>query len=240
RGAGGASGWTAGTEGPDQVGSAPGASTAPAGPAPADVLRQSVAPQFEFDEVPPPLARLARDWTEATGFDRSGVIVAGVVAAAAAIDDRCRLTVRAKSEWYESARLWAALLANPGDGKSPTLKAVADPIKRIHQDLFREWQRQCEGLKPEEWPPKPALFTSDATTEALSEMLKDNARGVLMLTEELASLIGGLDAYRNGQGSKDRGEWLQLYDGGPHQIDRIRRGSFLVPNWGASVLAACT
>src|SRR5690606_14231605 len=27
---------------------------------------------------------------------------------------------------------------------------------------------------------------------------------------------------------------------GPHQVDRVKRGSFLVQNWGASVLAACT
>lgn len=31
-----------------------------------------------------------------------------------------------------------------------------------------------------------------------------------------------------------------LRDGGPRQIDRIQRGSVYVPNWGASVLAACT
>src|SRR5690606_23506891 len=61
-----------------------------------------------------------------------------------------------------------------------------------------------------------------------------------MLTEEFASWIGGIDAYRDGAGARNRGEWLQLYDGGPHQVDRVKRGSFLVPNWGASVLAACT
>ncbi len=38
----------------------------------------------------------------------------------------------------------------------------------------------------------------------------------------------------------NRGDWLQLRDGGPRQIDRISRGSVYVANWGASVLAACT
>jgi len=33
---------------------------------------------------------------------------------------------------------------------------------------------------------------------------------------------------------------LRLFDGGPHQVDRIKRGSFFVPNWGASILGATT
>lgn len=209
-------------------------------PLPADILRKVTAPPFEFDDVPECLGRLAQSWGDATGFDRSGIIVAGVVSAAAAMDDRYRLTVRAKSQWHESARLWAVLLAGPSAGKSPTLRAAADPIKRLHSELFKQWQTECKDMKEEDRPPKPALFTSDVTVEALSEILRANERGIFMLTEEFTSWIGSLDAYRGGQGSKDRGEWLQLYDGGPHQIDRVKRGSVLVPNWGASLLAAGT
>jgi len=33
---------------------------------------------------------------------------------------------------------------------------------------------------------------------------------------------------------------MRLYDGGPHQVDRIKRGSFFVKNWGASELTATT
>ena len=148
--------------------------------------------------------------------------------------------VRHGSGWFESARVWVALIGGPSAGKSPTIRAATDPIKQLHREQWAIWHKANANLKPEEREAEPCLFTSDATLEALSDVLKNNPRGVLMLTEEFASWIGSIDAYRNGQGSRDRGEMLQLYDGGPHQIHRVRRGSFLVLNWGASVIAAGT
>jgi hypothetical protein len=38
----------------------------------------------------------------------------------------------------------------------------------------------------------------------------------------------------------DRGEWLRLFDGGPHAIERVKRGTVYVPNWGASIITATT
>lgn len=207
---------------------------------PANLFREFAAPRFDPADVPAPIRRMAEAFSGATGFDLSGAMMAATVAAAAAIDDRHRLAVRPGSDWFESARLWAVLIGTPSAGKSPTIRAATDPIKDLHREMFARWHEANADAKEGEREPKPALFTSDATTEALADLLRENPRGVLMLTEEFASWIGGIDAYRDGAGSRNRGEWLQLYDGGPHQVDRVKRGSFLVPNWGASVLAACT
>lgn len=207
---------------------------------PQNLFRDIVAPRFDPDDVPAPIRRMAEAFSGATGFDVSGSLMAATVAAAAAIDDRHRLAVRPSSDWFESARLWAVLIGTPSAGKSPTIRAGTDPIKDLHSELFAKWLASNEHADEKEQEPKPALFTSDATTEALADRLRDNPRGILMLTEEFASWIGSIDAYRDGAGARNRGEWLQLYDGGPHQVDRVKRGSFLVPNWGASVLAACT
>jgi hypothetical protein len=49
-----------------------------------------------------------------------------------------------------------------------------------------------------------------------------------------------MDAYRGKSGSRDRGEWLRLFDGGPHTIERIQRGSINIVNWGCSILTATT
>jgi hypothetical protein len=94
--------------------------------------------------------------------------------------------------------------------------------------------------KGEERPPRQALYTSDSTVEALSDRLAGNPRGMLMVTEEFASWIGQIDASTKGDAAKNRGAWLQLYDGGAYQIDRVVRGSISIPNWGASVLTATT
>src|SRR5208337_3962356 len=37
----------------------------------------------------------------------------------------------------------------------------------------------------------------------------------------------------------DRGAWLRLYNGGRHNIDRIGRGAFSIPNWSACSLGGC-
>lgn len=110
----------------------------------------------------------------------------------------------------------------------------------MHGVLYERWRDANEELRREERDPIPALYTSDATIPALSVVLQANPRGVLMLTEEFSSWVGGIDSADRGESAKNRGDWLQLRDGGPHQINRVERGVVYVPNWGVSVLAACT
>jgi hypothetical protein len=204
---------------------------------PRDLLRAASPPPFDYGDVPVPVADLGYHYSEATGFDRSGVIVAAMVAAASVIDDRYKLLVNRGTDWKESARLWAVLIGSPSAGKSPSMRAATDHIKTMHGRMVEGWRQQY--AKDDDPPPMPALYTSDATIAALTERLKSNPQGLLMLTEEFASWIGGIDSTDRGEAASNRGHWLQLYDGGQHQIDRIGRGSFLVPNWSASVLAAC-
>lgn len=214
---------------------------------PLDFLRATAAPGFEAADVPDELGRFATEWARAAGFDASGLIVATVGAAASAMSDGLRLEVNRASEYYESARLWVLLIGPPGVAKSPSLGAATAPIKAIHREAFEHWQGECARLRkaseasgdPVELPTRPALYTSDATTEALAETLAANPRGLLFLNEEFEAWLGSHDAYRGG-GSKDRGEWLRAFDGGPHQVDRIKRGAFFVPNWGLSILSATT
>lgn len=216
-------------------------------PEPLDVLRQSVAPPFDADDVPAELSRYACEWARAAGFDASGVIAATAGAAAAALSDGLRLEVNPASRHYESARLWVLLIGPPGVAKSPSLAQASEPIKEMHRELHEEWRAECARLRAAaeradetpELPARPALYATDATTEALAEVLAANPRGLLTIYDELDSWLGSHDAYRTG-GSKDRGEWLRAYDGGPHTVERIKRGAFYVPNWGISILAATT
>jgi hypothetical protein len=208
---------------------------------PRDILKKSVPQPFSLEEVPQQIAQFAHSFANATGFDPSGMIVAATTAAASVIDDRYKLVVNPGSGWVVSARQWAFLCAPPSGGKSPTIRPATDPIKRIHAELFAQWRASNDHVKDDkDKSPMPALYTSDATVPALTEKLKDNPRGLLMLNEEFSSWIGAIDSADRGESAKNRGDWLQLRDGGPRQIDRITRGSVYVPNWGASVLAACT
>lgn len=207
---------------------------------PRDVLRQLSPPRYAVWDVPAAIGDFASRYSEATGFDVGGAIVAAVTAAASMIDDRYRLMVRPESNWWVSARQWSVLCGGPSTGKSPCVKVATDHVKAMHRVLIERWQAENSKVPLNERPPAPAIFTSDATLAALSSKLEHNERGLLMLTEEFASWIGAIDAADRGEAAKNRGDWLQLRDGGPHQIDRIGRGSIFVPNWGVSVLAACT
>lgn len=215
------------------------ANGASAWPEPANILTEAAAAAFEPGDVPAVLADYSCAWAEAAGFDPSASIACAVVTAAAALDDRIRLEVNSGLGWWESTRLWAALFTPPGGGKSPAIREMTRPLREIHREVVETYAAQPKPDDDDERPPMPAVYTNDCTTEKLSEVLRDNPRGLLFVVEEFDSWIGSHDAYRNG-GGKDRGEWLQLFDGGPHQVDRIRRGSFFVPNWSVSLLSACT
>jgi hypothetical protein len=207
---------------------------------PRDILRRAAPPPYHFDDVPRSIGEFAWYFSQATGYDPSGTIVAAVTTAASVIDDAYKLLVRPESDWHVSARQWAVLCGEPSTGKSPCIRAATGHVKHMHHALYERWRAANEDERPDEQEPTPALYTSDSTIAALSVALQANPRGLLMLTEEFASWIGAIDSADRGESAKNRGDWLQLRDGGPHQINRVVRGVVYVPNWGVSVLAACT
>lgn len=209
-------------------------------PPPIDILRPLAAPPLRIEDVPDVLAKFADAHARATGFDVSILLTGGIAAAAAAISDDVRLCVSSRAGWFESARLWAVVIGGPGSGKTPGFKLAMAPVYALHRELLGKWADEHGEKEEKDAPPKPALYTSDSTTEALADILRDNERGLLYFVDELESWLASHDAYRGAGGGKDRGEWLRLYDGGPHQVNRVRRGSFFVKNWGASLLSATT
>lgn len=218
---------------------AAGAAALKAGPV--DIFRATPTPALDAALFPDVVGDYAVMQALAAGHDHGGYLLAMLATCAGALSDDVRIELDARTAWYESARLWVLLLGAPGSAKTPAIRAAMGPLFGLHRELLDQHRRDCEGLADDaERPPEPAVFTNDATVEALSDKLKANPRGLLTVFEELDSWIGGHDAYRGGQGSKDRGEWLRLFDGGPHQVDRVKRGSFFVPNWGVSVLGATT
>jgi hypothetical protein len=55
--------------------------------------------------------------------------------------------------------------------------------------------------------------------------------------DELAGWITSFDIYRNSkQGSKDRADYCELYQGGSKFFDRAEKGFTYVPNWSASIM----
>jgi len=98
-------------------------------------------------------------------------------------------------------------------------------------------RKKAEPPKKPEPPQLDRLLIGDTTIEALSEALIECPRGLTVIWDELSSWFGSMDAYRNsGSSGRDRGHWLESYNGGPMRIDRIIRGVKFVPNWSVSIL----
>ena len=209
-------------------------------PHPLNIFRGVAAPPLTAADVPPSLGGYAQQFANAGGFDPTGAIASSVVTCASAVDDGIRLLLPGASSHFQSARLWGALIGPPGAGKSPQQRALLAPIQAIHRDLIADNERLRKGAEgTEDTVPHRALFTSDCTIDR-PELLADNPRGMLYCVDEFDSWLGQHEAFGRESGARNRGEWMRLYDGGPHQVDRVRRGSFYVKNWGASLLTATT
>jgi hypothetical protein len=69
-------------------------------------------------------------------------------------------------------------------------------------------------------PERPRLRISDTTAEKAGQLAAGLPRGLLLVRDELAGWIGSFDKY--GGGNSDRAFWLESYQGGPYQIDRVK------------------
>lgn len=210
-------------------------------PDPVNILGEMAAPEFIGDEVPEVLSAFALAYAKSTGFDPSLTLSAAVSVAAAALTDGFQIVGDSRSQWFQQARLWMLGVGRPGAGKTPAQKAMLAPLWAIQRALSEAHAQALATLpEGEDAPPIPRVIIGDATIEALSERLRGNPRGILIANDEFESWLGSHDTYRSGAVSRDRGEWLRLFDGGPHTIERIQRGSVFVENWGVSILTATT
>jgi len=98
------------------------------------------------------------------------------------------------------------------------------------------------GPRPEP-PAAERLVIQDTTVEGLAKVLEVNPHGLTLVADELSQWLGAMDAYNGGGAkggaSKDRGIWLQAYNGGAYIVDRKAtegsRPSVRVPNFAVSV-----
>jgi hypothetical protein len=122
---------------------------------------------------------------------------------------------------------------------------IRNAQRKIEQEIWsRDYKKACEtGAHPpderpaaEEPPPQKRLLLGDATSEKTHELMLWNPGGLLMVRDELASFIAGLD--KTGR-ELDRGFYLQAWSGDTgFTMDRIARGSVFVPHVCLSLFGA--
>ncbi|MFN3722273.1 MAG: DUF3987 domain-containing protein [Paracoccaceae bacterium] len=212
---------------------------------PVDLFGQLQPPTVPTDLPPKIIEWWANAKAKELGCDPAGLILSALVTCAAAIPDRHKVKVKPNGNWLESPRLWGIIIGQPSAKKTPQLNAATEPLSRIDARLVRDYLRRKEeydALSPEERKAKkPPVMTrlriEDATIEAMQEVLVDSPNGVMSRQDELSGWFASLERYGNSAGA-DRAAWLKSYDGGEYVVDRIKRGTRVVPNWSACILGA--
>jgi Protein of unknown function (DUF3987) len=162
-------------------------------------------------------------------------------------------TIELKPGWQERARIFSAVVADPGSLKSPVLALVLAAVyaqqarRKQHYDAAIQdydtallqyerdlavWKRaKAANGEPPDPLGEPVLqhvYTTDATVEALAAMLEHNRYGVLFARDELTAWVRSLNQYKGGKGA-DRQYWLSFWNGAPIKVDRkSRKGPIVV------------
>ena len=130
-----------------------------------------------------------------------------------AISNSRRLEI--KESYTESACLWALNVGRPGTGKStPLMDFVAGPFY-LAEDKWesapargkRESVRRC--------------LVEDTTLEAAVRVMAANPRGALMVQDELAAFLAGLNQNKKGARGNDLENYLKTWNGSPWTCDRV-------------------
>jgi hypothetical protein len=129
-----------------------------------------------------------------------------------------------KPGWQERPCLYAAVIGPPGSAKTPALKAVAGPVYAEQSRRLASYKRQrtaWEEAGENGAPPQlETVYVSDVTVEKLGAVLQCNARGVVLIRDELTGWIGSLDQYRAKGKGADRQAYLSIWAGEPIRVDR--------------------
>lgn len=210
-------------------------------------------PSFPMQLVPKVISEFANTEASMSGFDAGGYAICTLMSLASLID--FRTTLKVNHSWREPPMMWFGVVSESGEGKSPVIKASMQFLDKIDTDMKRnsmrehaEWKKEMERFKakaknsksdPIDPPAEPSmqmLVMNDSTVEAMARVLVENPQGVMYFSAELNRWISSIDAYSSGKGNKDRGAYLEAYDGGGKSISRVHGGFTFVPNWGFSVL----
>ena len=173
--------------------------------------------------------------------------------------------LKISDEWQVPAILWAIGIADSGSMKTPgqnlatkslyKLQAKAHAknrktldayilIMEIYESRRKEYVKElakAEGQPPDEpvRPDDPKIIdkvAGDVTFERLAQMVKNNPKGVPLVKDEMAGMIGNLNKYSGSKGA-DEAVLLEGYNLGTMQVARKHDPvDIFVPNAAISIL----
>ncbi|MDP8922198.1 MAG: DUF3987 domain-containing protein [Chloroflexota bacterium] len=198
---------------------------------------------FPTESLPDVPRRYVEAGGRATGAPTGFLALPLLVFAGATLGNEHRIEL--KPGFSQRATLYGGVVGPPGSVKSPAIDLARYPLDVLQAEAHERYAAALAAFERdlEAWEalpkaeqrdvPKPVrptmahLYTTNATTEALAVMLRDN-RGVALVFDELTSWVHGMNAYRGGKGG-DRQAFLSQWAGSPLKIDRKGQETVFVP-----------
>ena len=213
---------------------------------PVDLWGKFEPPSLPTGLLPSVIEQYAIQQSELMGCDAGGLAMAALTVCAAVISDRIELQMKIHDpNWKESARIWTALVGLPSTKKSPIMRQAARTLVDLDLEMYRDHADALaeynalprEERKINQRPQQKRLRIEDTTYEAARDLLMACPDGVLCLQDEMSGWFGAMDKYNSPRGvAKDRGFWMQSFNGGSYAFDRVGSGTGVIPNLSVSML----
>lgn len=164
-----------------------------------------------------------------------------------------KVNVKVKEGYREPMVFWGAFVGEPGTMKSPAMKAFVNPLIKLqaeaaelHEAELAQYEADClewdafskeqKAEQIEDKPIEPILrdyYLEDLTIEgAMATAFEPGNESYSILSDELSSLIEGLDQYK-GKGN-DRQRMLSWWNGGAMKRNLVTKKLF-VPRTAISI-----
>lgn len=225
-------------------------------------------PDVDLRNWPSVLATRAVEVGVQVGCDATVPLMAGLCAVSAAADKRIKLHINGSWEvppnfWIMTI---GEPSDKKTPGSKPMFKVLRDIEKEDQQrfaaemmtwsgkeaqhasemKIYRDWWQSPDSQLPNSvpptvtpLPPQPQslrMVVQDATTQKLVSMAEGRPRGFLLYLDEMARWLTKLADPRT---TDDRGCWIQGYETGPYNFDRMGAGSIFVENMALSIYGNC-
>jgi hypothetical protein len=166
-----------------------------------------------------PLTKMAR-WIEAP----TAALLTGLLPTfASCLHPATRIIVKESIGFVEAPIIYAGIVTESGQRKSPLMNAILDPLSELqleeeerhrrdkaeYEAEYQQWQASKEAMGQEEWkaaeplPPSPLreFYVDKATLEAI-DSIKHNQPNTSLLwkKDELSGLLNSYNAYKGGRG----------------------------------------
>jgi putative DNA primase/helicase len=195
---------------------------------------------FPAEAMPRASQRLIREGAAAIGCPKDFVGVPALVALGAAIGNA--RVLRLKEGWEEGAAIYGAVIASPGEKKSPGAAVAIEPAAKAQARLKNQYLEKLDEYKgdlrdyevdrrdahkngmaappPPEPPQMGRTLVEDTTVEALAVILEENPRGLAVVRDELSAWARAMDQYKSGGRGADRQFYLSAWSNRYASVDR--------------------